>query len=63
VQDACREWAIAAPVYQEALLPRLLLPYRFFLGGPLGDGRQWLPWIHIADEVAAIRFLINNEGA
>jgi uncharacterized protein (TIGR01777 family) len=44
-------------------LPRLLLPYRFFLGGPLGDGRQWFPWIHIADEVAAIRFLINNEDA
>jgi len=44
-------------------LPRLLLPYRFFLGGPLGDGRQWFPWIHLADEVSAIRFLLDNEGA
>jgi hypothetical protein len=44
-------------------LPRLLSPYRFFLGGPLGDGRQWFPWIHMADEVAAIRFLINSEAA
>ncbi len=44
-------------------LPRLALPFRFFLGGPLGSGRQWTPWIHIADEVGAIRFLVEQEGA
>lgn len=44
-------------------LPRLLLPFRFYAGGPLGDGQQYLPWIHIADEVAAIRFLIENDRA
>ncbi len=44
-------------------LPRLALPFRFFLGGPLGNGRQWLPWIHIADEARAIRFLLEKEGA
>ena len=44
-------------------LPRLILPFRFFAGGPLGNGRQWYPWIHLADEVAAIRFLIETEAA
>ena len=44
-------------------LPKLLLPARLFVGGPLGSGRQWFPWIHIADEVAAIRFLISNDNA
>ena len=44
-------------------LPRLLLPFRFFVGGPLGSGRQWVPWIHIVDEVRAIRFLLEQDEA
>jgi len=44
-------------------LPKMLLPFRFFAGGPLGDGRQVVPWIHIADEAAAICFLLENEDA
>jgi len=44
-------------------LARLLVPYRLFLGGPFGNGKQWYSWIHIADEIAAIRFLLENRGA
>lgn len=44
-------------------LPRMALPFRSFVGGPLANGRQWFSWIHIADEVAAIRFLIESEAA
>lgn len=43
--------------------PRLLTPMKFFIGGPLGSGEQWFPWIHMQDQVKAIRFLIENEQA
>lgn len=43
--------------------PKLLLPFYFFAGGPIGNGRQYFPWIHIDDQVRAIRFLIENESA
>ena len=42
-------------------LKKMLLPYRLFLGGPLGNGNQWFPWIHIQDEVGAIIFAIAND--
>ncbi|MDT8300689.1 MAG: TIGR01777 family oxidoreductase [Sedimentisphaerales bacterium] len=42
-------------------LPRIMQPFRFFLGGHIGSGRQWLSWISLDDEVAAIKFLIENE--
>jgi len=45
------------------ILPLMLLPFKFFVGGRLGSGRQWFSWIHIADEVSAIRFLIENANA
>jgi uncharacterized protein len=44
-------------------LPRMMAPFRFFAGGPIGDGRQWFPWIHFTDEVNALKYLIENESA
>ncbi|ADU51556.1 domain of unknown function DUF1731 [Thermaerobacter marianensis DSM 12885] len=43
-------------------LPRLVLPFRLGAGGPLGSGRQWVPWIHVDDLVGLIRFLLAAEG-
>jgi uncharacterized protein (TIGR01777 family) len=48
---------------QGGSLPRQMLPFKIFVGGPFGRGRQWLSWIHIADVISAIRFLIENENA
>lgn len=44
-------------------LPLILLPYKLFVGGPMGDGRQVYSWIHIEDEVSAIIYLIHNNNA
>lgn len=43
--------------------PKQLIPFKFFAGGPVGSGKQWYPWIHIDDQVRAIRFLIDNPKA
>ena len=45
------------------LLKRLLLPFKLGLGGPLGDGRQWMPWIHLEDEIGLIDFLLHQQQA
>jgi uncharacterized protein (TIGR01777 family) len=44
-------------------LKTMALPFRIGLGARMGNGRQWMPWIHLADEVAAISFLLANDSA
>lgn len=44
-------------------LKKMVPPFKMFLGGPLGSGKQWMPWIHIEDEIGLILFLMQNENA
>ncbi|MDA9557006.1 TIGR01777 family oxidoreductase [Vibrio sp.] len=44
-------------------LNKMLLPYRMGLGGPIGDGKQYMPWIHMSDMVSAIYFLLTEPAA
>ena len=43
--------------------PKMVMPFKLFVGGPIGSGKQWFSWIHYEDEAAAIRFLLENESA
>lgn len=44
------------------LLKQLLPPFRLGVGGPLAGGKQYMPWIHRADEVGLILWALDNEG-
>ncbi len=41
-------------------LERMSLPFKMFVGGPVGSGRQWFPWIHRDDVVAVALFVMEN---
>lgn len=41
-------------------LPRMALPFRFFLGGPISPGAQWVSWIHQQDLIGLIRWIVKH---
>jgi hypothetical protein len=45
------------------ILQQMALPVKFFAGGRLGSGKQGIPWIHMDDEVNAIKYLIETNAA
>ena len=47
----------------QGALAKMVPPFKMFVGGPLGSGKQWMPWIHIEDEVGLLVFLMENEKA
>ena len=45
----------------DGALSKMLLPFKLYGGGPLGEGSQYYPWIHMHDMVHALLFIIENE--
>ncbi len=43
-------------------LPKMVTPFKLFVGGKLGNGRQWFSWIHITDIVGIIKFALENDA-
>jgi len=76
--EVCRDWEAAAReakgvrvvclrigivlAREGGALPMMALPFRFGAGGRLGDGSQWVPWIHIDDLVGIIIAILGNEN-
>lgn len=46
----------------EGALARMITPFEYFIGGPLGSGKQWFPWIHIDDVTGIFLYAIDNEN-
>jgi uncharacterized protein (TIGR01777 family) len=44
-------------------LPKMLPPFLMFAGGPIGSGRQYMPWIHKQDWTRLVSWIIHNEAA
>lgn len=44
------------------MLAQMLPAFRLFVGGPLGDGSQWFPWIHIEDLIKAMLFVMEKDS-
>ena len=47
----------------QGALAKMVAPFKLFVGGPLGSGNQWMPWIHIEDQIGLLLLLIENQNA
>lgn len=43
-------------------LSKMIPPFQFFVGGPLGSGRQWVPWIHRDDVIGVILYALEHSN-
>lgn len=46
---------------EDGALPLMALPYKFFVGGKVGSGKQWLSWVHVKDVARALYFAITTD--
>ena len=42
-------------------MEKMISAFRMYVGGPMGDGSQWFPWIHIDDVAAAILYIVDHQ--
>lgn len=51
------------PVFDrnEGPLPKMILSFKLFAGGPLGSGNQWMSWVHIDDLLSAALLILENK--
>jgi len=47
---------------EDGALKQMLPPFKLFIGGPLGNGKQWSSWLHIADIVGIYLLAIDNKN-
>jgi uncharacterized protein (TIGR01777 family) len=45
----------------QGALPKMVQPLKMFVGGVLGSGRQWLPWVHVHDVVQAFVWALEKQ--
>lgn len=48
--------------HREGGLANMLTPYKFFIGGPISSGKQYMSWVHIKDEVGIIKMALTNKN-
>lgn len=46
---------------KQGALPRIAMPYQYFVGGTIGSGEQWISWVHVEDAARAILYIIDND--
>jgi uncharacterized protein (TIGR01777 family) len=42
-------------------MSKMIPPFKMFVGGPLGNGNQWFPWLHLDDLMSAVEFVLDHQ--
>ncbi len=42
-------------------LAKMIPAFKYFVGGSMGSGKQWFPWMHLVDLMAAVQFIFEND--